>query len=265
MSTADAPDFLRAKEAAVRSRRRSVMTRDGQRQQAMTLQTPPSFRDALRAGPHVALVAEFKRRSPSAGELTAEHAGSVARQYADQGAHALSVLTDAEHFGGALDDLASAAAATQLPALRKDFIVDEAQIVEARAAGAAAVLLIVAMLDDSELRALLREAESMEMEALVEVRDAREAERAVAAGARTIGINRRDLRTLVTDPGTVERVARLLPSGTTVVTESGVRNAGDVARARDAGSHAVLVGEALLRLPGESRGALVRELATVPR
>lgn len=259
-------DFLRAKEMAVRSRRRLEAARAIRSDSgAVAPLTPPSFRDALREGPYVALIAEFKRRSPSAGELTAERPDAVARQYAEHGARAISVLTDGDHFGGSLEDLAASADASGLPALRKDFIVDEDQLVEARAAGAAAALLIVAMLRDHELGALLRAAERLGIEPLVEVRDAREAERAVASGARTIGVNRRDLRTLVTDHGTIERIARLLPSGTTVVTESGIRSADDVARARDAGSHAVLVGEALLRQPRESRAALVRELATVRR
>jgi indole-3-glycerol phosphate synthase len=259
-------DFLRAKEMAVRSRRRLAAARTLRSDaDAVGLPNPPSFREALREGPHVALIAEFKRRSPSAGALTAERPEAIARQYAEHGARAISVLTDADDFGGSLEDLTAAADASALPALRKDFIVDEDQLVEARAAGAAAVLLIVAMLKDRELGALLRAADQVQIETLVEVRDAREAERAAALGARTIGVNRRDLRTLVTDHGTIERVARLLPAGTTVVTESGIGSADDVARARDAGSHAVLVGEALLRRSPESRESLVRELATVPR
>lgn len=258
--------FLERKARQVRARARlAPAVPDALRVEAARLPAPPSFAEVLRGGDRVALIAEFKRRSPSAGALSAEAPTTSTALYRDAGAGALSVVTDAEHFGGSLADLEAAAAATALPTLRKDFIVDARAILEARVAGAAAVLLIVAMLDDGELRALLREAGEARLAALVEVHDAPELSRALDAGATVIGINNRDLSSLVVDLATTERLAPLVPRGVVVVSESGIRDARNVARVRDAGAHAVLVGEALLRLRGDARAALAAELSGVSR
>lgn len=236
------------------------------RRRALAMPASAPFARAMRDGDFVTLVAEFKRASPSAGRIIAhESPDSVVRNYANHGARAVSVLTDMHDFGGSLRDLELAVHAVSVPVLRKDFIVDRAGLYESRSAGASAALLIVAVLDQLELADLLRDGAETGLECLVEVHDEAEAERALVAGARLIGINNRNLHSLATDLSTTERVAKLLPLGTTIVSESGIRDADDVMRARDAGAHAVLVGESLLREPAATRGALVRVLSGVPR
>jgi indole-3-glycerol phosphate synthase len=222
---------------------------------------------ALLGGDRVAVMAEYKRRSPSAGPLAVgEDPVAVATGYRAAGATALSVLTDVDHFAGGIPDLARVAALEPpVPVLRKDFLVDAGQVLEARLAGASAALLIAAMLDDRELADLLAVAAAVGMECLVEVHSELELERAGEAGASLIGINNRDLRHLGTDLGVTERLAPRAPHGSVVVSESGIRSAGDVQRVRDAGAHAVLVGEALLRAAASERGERLRELAGVPR
>lgn len=263
-------DFLSAKGAAVRRRRAAHVARgpmaEGEARCA-DLPPAPSLMAALAGGEHVAVMAEYKRRSPSAGPLArGESPVDVAAGYLAGGAAAVSVLTDADDFGGSLADLAAVAvSAPRAPVLRKDFLVEPDQVHEARRTGAAAVLLIVALLDDAELRTLLRAAELAGCEALVEVHDLAQLERAATAGARLVGINNRDLRRLTTNLAVTERLAPRVPEGTVVVSESGVRTAGDVRRVRDAGAHAVLVGEALLRQPPALRGQRLRELAGVRR
>lgn len=223
------------------------------------------FADALRAGSKVTVIAEFKRRSPSAGALAPEESPvDVARQYAGAGAAAISVLTDAARFGGSLADL-SAVSDVGLPTLRKDFLTKEGELDEARVVGAAAALLIVAHLNDARLARLLAHARATGIECLVEVHDATEARRALDAGATLVGINNRNLATLTTDLAVTERVARVLVPGITVVAESGLRTPKDVERMRDAGAHAVLVGEAFLRARGSARRELVAAFAGVPR
>jgi indole-3-glycerol phosphate synthase len=213
---------------------------------------PPvrSLAGALRGGARIACIAEFKRRSPSAGWI-AERAdpAATARAYAAGGARALSILTDGPFFGGSLGDLGAARAACDLPVLRKDFIVDRYQLVEARAAGADAILLIVAALSDPELSALLAAARENGLEALIEAHDADEVRRAVAVGATLIGINNRDLRTFSVDRDLACRLRSQIPADRTVVAESGIRDAADVARLRAAGVEAMLVGETLMRAP----------------
>jgi indole-3-glycerol phosphate synthase len=224
----------------------------------------PDFESALRSGECVGLIAEVKRRSPSAGGIREDAAAAdVARVYADAGAAAISVLTDREYFGGGIGDLRAAAAAVGVPLLRKDFIIDATQVYEARAAGASAVLLIVRILDDAELRDLHAVAAGCGLGVLVEVHDEGEVERAVAAGARIVGINNRDLATFRTDLGTTLRLAPLVPPDRVVVAESGMRDAADVARVAAAGVHAVLAGETLMR--AESPAHAARALASVPR
>ena len=209
-----------------------------------------SLARALRQPGRITCIAEFKRRSPSAGWI-AEGAdpARVARAYAAGGAQALSVLTDGPFFGGGLPDLDVARAACHLPVLRKDFIVDRYQLVEARAAGADAILLIVGALSDTELAALLADAGDLGLEALVEAHDADEARRAVAAGAVTVGINNRDLRSFTVDRELACRLRSQVPADRIVVAESGIRDSADVARLRDAGIDAMLVGETLMRAP----------------
>jgi indole-3-glycerol phosphate synthase len=209
-----------------------------------------SLKRALRQQGQISCIAEFKRRSPSAGWI-AEGADpwAVAMAYAAGGARAMSVLTDGPFFGGSLDDLIAARAACELPILRKDFIVDLYQIVEARAAGADAVLLIVAALEDRELAALLAAANEVGLEALVEAHDEDEVARAVAAGASIVGINNRDLKTFTVDRDLAARMRPRVPADRVIVAESGIRDAADVARLRAAGVDAILVGETLMRAP----------------
>ena len=210
---------------------------------------PPArdLRAALRGG---AVIAEMKRRSPSAGALrAAAEPGRLAAGYAAAGAAAISVLTDAADFGGSLDDLAAARAATDLPLLRKDFTVDPLQVAEARVAGADWVLLIVALLQDALLDECLEAVRRASAHAIVEVHDEAETARALASGAECVGINNRDLRTLRTDLDTFSRLRRLIPDGVTCIAESGVRDAADAARLVGEGADAVLVGEALMRAP----------------
>jgi indole-3-glycerol phosphate synthase len=219
------------------------------------------FAEALSA-PGMSVIAEHKRRSPSAGPIREGVAlEDVIGAYERGGASALSVLTEGPSFGGSLDDLRAARAASQLPILRKDFIVDPYQVHEALAAGADAVLLIVAALEPGELARLHELADSLGLVALVEVHDARELEAAAAAGARVIGINNRDLTTLQVD---VRRTYELLPGvpeGTTAVAESGLRSRADLDQLAGAGVDAVLVGEALMRAPDIE--AACRALTTI--
>jgi indole-3-glycerol phosphate synthase len=205
------------------------------------------FDEAVRA-PGIGVIAEFKRRSPSAGALR-EHAeiDQIVAAYERGGACALSVLTEEAHFAGSLEDLRSACRASSLPVLRKDFVVDRYQLYEASAAGADAVLLIVAALDADQLRALLAGAHALGLDALVEVHDERELHTALEAGARLLGVNNRDLRDFSVD---VERTYVLLsgmPEDAIVVSESGIGTRAQLARLQDVGVAAVLVGESLMR------------------
>ncbi|HEX7165610.1 MAG TPA: indole-3-glycerol phosphate synthase TrpC [Acidimicrobiales bacterium] len=204
------------------------------------------FRGAL-ARPGLGVVAEIKRRSPSKGDLNAHlDAALVAKQYEEGGATALSVLTDGPHFGGSADDLRAARGACDLPVLRKDFTVSELDVIDARAMGADAVLLIVAALDDRELRAFADLARELGLAALVETHDEAEVERALAAGADVVGVNQRDLFTFAVDTDRAVRVATAIPDGVLKVAESGVRGAEDARRLAAAGYDAVLVGEHLV-------------------
>jgi indole-3-glycerol phosphate synthase len=208
---------------------------------------PRPFAQAL-ARPGLSLIAEHKRRSPSAGLIR----GGVALErvvgaYERGGAAALSILTEGPSFGGTLDDLRSARATTHLPILRKDFIVDPYQVPESRAAGADAILLIVAALSAAELASLHADAESLGLAVLVEVHDRPELDAAIEVGARLIGINNRDLTTLRVDTRTTYALIPLVPAGTVVVAESGFRDRAELDELASAGVDAVLVGEALMR------------------
>lgn len=215
---------------------------------------PPPFIPALRrAGGALAVIGEIKRRSPSAGEI-ARDASAVERAlaYRAAGADALSVLTDGKYFGGSLGDLRAVAErmsglSPALPCLRKDFMLHPVQVLEARAAGASAILIIVRALDDGEIRALHEAARAAGMAALFEVHSEAEIERAAAHGALAIGVNNRDLSSFKTDLALSERLIPRLPAGVVAVSESGINTQADAARARRAGAHAVLVGESLMR------------------
>jgi indole-3-glycerol phosphate synthase len=201
----------------------------------------------------LACIAEFKRRSPSKGWINRDaDAAVVARAYQAAGAAAISVLTDGPFFGGSLDDLRRARAAVDIPVLRKDFIVDRYQVAEARAAGADAILLIVSALRQEELVALFAEVRRLGMEALVETHDRQEVERAIAADARVIGVNHRDLRTFKMDMTLATTLRPLVPSGRLLVAESGIRTPDDVSKMQAAGVDAVLVGGSLMCEPDPS-------------
>ena len=208
-----------------------------------------------------AVIAEIKRASPSRGVIRPSFdPEAIAKSYVAGGAACLSVLTDEPFFAGSDADLATARAVTALPALRKDFIVDRWQVFESRAIGADAVLLIVAALDDPALATFHREAQSLGMDALVEVHDERELDRALALGAKLIGINNRDLRTFETRLETTHDLLARVPSDVRVVTESGIATRAHVAAMRSRGVHAFLVGEAFMRAddPGSALAALFR-------
>jgi len=209
-----------------------------------------SLAQSLRVARGMACIAEFKRRSPSRGWIHREaDVVPVARAYEAASAAGMSVLTDTPFFGGSLDDLRRARAASGLPILRKDFLVDPYQVAEARAAGADAVLLIVAALSDRDLHLLLAETGRWGMEALVETHDADEVARAVAAGANIVGVNHRDLGTFEMNMDLAARMRSLIPPDRLVVAESGIKTADDVRRLRASGIDAILVGEMLMQAP----------------
>jgi indole-3-glycerol phosphate synthase len=210
------------------------------------------------------VIAEVKRRSPSKGDLAdIPDPAALAQQYAAGGAAAISVLTEERRFGGSLDDLRAVRAAVDVPLLRKDFTVEPYQVLEARAAGADLVLLIVAALADDDLRRLHDLARELGLAVLVEVHDEAETERAVGLGAELVGVNARNLKTLAVDPATFGRLAPLVPDDRVLVAESGITGVDDVARFVGEGARAVLVGEALVR-DGDPTAA-VRAMTGVKR
>jgi indole-3-glycerol phosphate synthase len=224
---------------------------------------PPSFIKAMER-PDVAIIAEVKRRSPSKGQINeAIRAGTQAAAYVAGGAAALSILTEPEQFGGSPDDLVEARSSVKVPLLRKDFIVDYAQIVEARALGASAILLIVRALDPVQLADRLEEAATFQLTPLVEVQDEAEMELAVAYGAKVIGVNNRDLETLIVDLDKAARVIPEIPYEVTAVAESGISNRDDVKWMAEIGADAVLCGSALSASPDPA--AAVRALVGVER
>ncbi|HUF23068.1 MAG TPA: indole-3-glycerol phosphate synthase TrpC [Vicinamibacterales bacterium] len=253
----------------VAASRRAVTEREVRAPLAMLEESAPvrhtgAFRAALEkggeGGPRI--IAECKRRSPSKGILREQYdTAAIAASYAAAGAAAISVLTEPSFFDGTLADLAAARAAVSIPVLRKDFIVTRYQLAEARAAGADAVLLIVAALEDEALRDLLRSAEAYGLDALVEVHDAEELERAVAAGAAIIGVNSRNLHTLDVDTSVLHALAGRIPHGVVAVAESGIRDAATVNALRADGYRAFLVGERFMTSddPGAALAALLQE------
>jgi indole-3-glycerol phosphate synthase len=205
------------------------------------------FRDSLASAHGLAVISEIKRRSPSKGDLFADlDPAALAASYEAGGASCLSVLTDAEFFGGSVDDLRTARASCDLPVLRKDFTVSALDVVDARLMGADCVLLIAAALDRAELHDFHRLAVELGLDVLVEVHDERELEVAVDAGADLIGVNQRDLVTFEVDHDRAVRMAAVIPAGAVKVAESGVRGPADAASLRAAGYDAVLVGESLV-------------------
>ncbi|HKO37622.1 MAG TPA: indole-3-glycerol phosphate synthase TrpC [Solirubrobacterales bacterium] len=242
----------------VEARRRDLPQADLESRLAERREDRP-FNEAL-VRPGLSLIAEFKRRSPSAGALAADSIDIAAQvaAYERGGAAALSVLTDEPHFGGSLADLRTARAACELPIIRKDFVVDPYQLYEAAVNGADAVLLIVAALGDQSLRALHQEARSIDLDCLVEVHDAEELERALEAGAEVIGINNRNLDDMSVDLGTTLELMPDVPAGKTVVAESGISGREELEELDRRGVDAVLIGGALMSASDPE--AKVREL-----
>jgi len=247
--------LTRARVESLRGSRRDLERRASERPD------PQAFRVG---GSTVGVIAEVKRRSPSAGVIRADlDPVAYARAYEAGGAVAISVLTEEAHFGGSLADLERVAGAVSLPVLRKDFVVDELQLLEARAAGAAMVLLIVRALRDPDLRRLAERARGLGLATLVEAHDRGELERALAVTPTAVGVNNRDLDTFVTDLRVAERLVPEIPSGVLAVAESGIESRGDVERAAAAGADLVLVGGAVARSDGPE--AAVRGLCGVAR
>jgi indole-3-glycerol phosphate synthase len=224
---------------------------------------PRGFRRALadrsRASAGTAIIAELKKASPSRGLIRARFdAAALAKELEAAGASALSVLTDEEFFQGSLENLQKASSATKLPCLRKDFIVDEFQLLEARAFSADAILLIVAVLSQAELSALIAKARSLSLDVLCEAHDEDELLRAVDAGCDVIGVNNRDLRSFKVDPQTTLRLGKLIPKDAIGVAESGIGTGADIAKLRVAGYRAFLIGESLMK--AESPSEALRSL-----
>jgi indole-3-glycerol phosphate synthase len=247
-------------EARQDLQRRKALVGQDQLERAVAAYTPKDFAGALRVG-HLAVIAEMKQRTPTMGVLADDYRpADLAHVYTDGGAAAISVLTHMAGFGGRPEHIMAARAATGLPILRKDFMTDPYEVAEARAAGADAVLLIVAALDQEPLAELLAVARSRGIAALVEVHDEAETRVAVELGAAVIGINHRNLQTFEVDLGLTERLRRLIPSEVVVVAESGIHSADEARRVREAGADAILVGEALMR--SKDPAQRIKELTT---
>jgi indole-3-glycerol phosphate synthase len=262
-------DTIIARTSADVETRKTLVPEQELERQAEMAAPAISLREALRQ-PGLSLIAEIKRASPSKGRFPVEFdVADVAESYRASGANAISVLTDEPFFQGSLSDLSQTVSIAHtgidpIPVLRKDFIVDEYQLLEARAKGADATLLIVGALTDRRLSALMRAAAVVGIETLVEVHDELEMERALAAGATLIGINNRDLRTFTVDLGVSERLAPMVSDDVVLVGESGIFTSDDALRMRAAGMDAVLVGESLIVAP--DRSAAIQQIALdVPR
>jgi indole-3-glycerol phosphate synthase len=261
--TQQAPGLLAAILASVRRQLQARREREPlavlERRAAEREPRAAQFVEALSAGGRINVIAECKRRSPSRGVLVADYAPvAIARDYQAGGAAAISVLTEPTFFDGHIDHLQQVRAAVSLPVLRKDFVVDEYQLLEARAGGADAVLLIAAALDRVSLAALHRRAGELGLAALVEAHDREEVAAAVDCGAAVIGINNRDLRTLSVDPAAALELAEALPASVVAVAESGLRSREEILVLRAAGYDAFLIGERLMT--AENPGAAVRGL-----
>lgn len=233
-------------------------------QTAQTQAAPLDFRGALTNGESLVVIAEMKKSSPSAGVLRENfNPAALAKSYATHGAAALSILTEEKFFGGNTENLQKARAVCALPILRKDFILDPYQIWEARAFGADAILLIAALLDRSQLFELLLETAETGMQALVEVHNEAELDRALLVGANLIGMNNRDLQTFEVTLETTERLSKLIPASCVRVAESGIKSRHDVERMAACGVDAILVGSHLMR--HADPGQALAELTGVPR
>ncbi len=251
--------IIQSTRGKVSDAKRSADVRELERR--AELHVPRGFRRALeeKNTSGIAVIAELKKASPSKGLIRADfRVEELARELEAAGAAALSVLTDEEFFQGSLENLRIASAAVKVPCLRKDFIVDEFQLLEARANSADAVLLIVAALSQEELQILAMGARARGLDVLCEVHDEDELRRALDVGCELIGVNTRDLRTFQVDPGTAFRLAELLPKSAVRVAESGIRSGEDIAQLRAAGYQAFLIGETLMR--AERPGEALREL-----
>lgn len=227
---------------------------------ALALRLPPArpFAGALWSGAAPAVIAEVKRASPSAGPIADVDAGALARAYEAGGAAAVSVLTEHEHFDGALADLRAVHLAVEVPVLRKDFLIHPSQVIESRVEGADAVLLVAAALTEPELKAMLAAADDLGLGSLVETHSEEDLEKVLATDAKVVGVNARDLETLEVDPPRALGLLGRVPEDRIAVLESGVSTRADVERATAAGARAVLVGESLVRA-GDA-GAKLREL-----
>jgi indole-3-glycerol phosphate synthase len=266
------PDLLEAIVAATRTRVDAAIEREPRAamERRAAARTPDAAQFAARLSRRDAIniIAECKRRSPSRGVLRAGYDPvAIAIGYEKAGAAAISVLTEPGFFDGALDHLQAVRAAVQTPLLRKDFIVHEYQLLEARAAGADAVLLIVAALDDRQLAALSKAAADLGLAALVEVHDVEECRRATAAGARIIGVNNRNLRTLQVDLNASHEVAAVIPEGAIGVSESGLKTSADLQAMKALGYQAFLMGERFMvdADPGAALSGLIETLAGAPQ
>ena len=249
MKTTILDEIVAAKRREVAAARRRMPLEELETQAA---EAPPvrDFGAALAGPGPIQLIAEVKKASPSARLIRADFDPvAIARTYQEHGAACISVLTDAPYFQGHLSYLARVRASVALPLLRKDFLIDEYQVVEARLAGADAILLIAEILDDATMAALLKQARVMGMSALVELHDAVNLPRVLNAGADLVGINNRDLRQFSTDIEHTLKLRDQIPSGIMVVGESGIRTRRDVERLEAAGVSAILVGESLMRAP----------------
>ena len=240
-------------------RRKEAMPLAGLKDGRVLIENPRAFQEALTQSKDIALIAEIKEASPSAGLIRKDvDPVGIGRVYEGFGAAAISVLTDERFFHGSLANMKQVKEAVIIPVLRKDFIIDAYQIYESRAAGADAVLLIVAVLSDDELRAFLSLCRDLGLEALVEVHTESERDRALEAGAEVIGINNRDLTTFAVDLSTTIRLVSGMPEGITCVSESGIKTRNNVAHLREAGVDALLVGTALMA--AKDIGAKIKEL-----
>ena len=250
-------ELVEAARAGARERAREVSLEDLERRLAERPEQRP-FREAL-TRPGLSVIAEFKRRSPSAGEIRGGGTPSeIAAAYEEGGAAALSVLTEGPHFGGSLQDLREARGACELPVLQKDFVVDRYQLYEAAVAGADAVLLIVAALEQGQLARLHDEARGLDLDCIVEVHSERELETALTVDAEVIGVNNRNLDDFTVDVQTTFELITDVPAGKAVVSESGIAERAVLEELERVGVDAVLIGEALMRAPDPA--AKVREL-----
>jgi indole-3-glycerol phosphate synthase len=256
-------EILAQKREELRLARERVPAADLERRARESREPLRGFRKALCEAPAPRVIAEIKRRSPSRGEIRPDFDPvGCAKAYADAGAAAISVLTDERFFGGHLEYLDLVRRAVSLPLLRKDFVVDAYQVDEARVAGADAVLLIAAALSPEALIELRARALAWGMDALVEIHDEEDLERALGSDADLIGINNRDLGSFRTDLAVTERLAARIPEGIVLVSESGIFTPEDVVRLTDAGAHALLIGESLMR--EDDVGMALRRIRRVP-